>query len=42
MSLSLKDFAKEDKSGYQHQRERNRYLNEHFKPMNMGRTGKNQ
>ena len=42
MSLSLKDFAKEDKSGYQRQRELNRYLDEHFKRVNMGRTGKNQ
>lgn len=42
MSLSLKDFAKEDKSGYQHQRELKRYLNEHLKRRNMERTGKNQ
>lgn len=42
MSLSLKDFAKEDKSGYQDQSELNMYLNERFKRMNTGSPGKNQ
>lgn len=42
MSLSLKDFAKEDKSDYQDQGERNMCLNKRFKRVNIGSTGKNQ
>lgn len=42
MSLSLKDLAKEDKSGYKDQSELHKYLNEHFKRMNPRSPGKNQ
>lgn len=42
MSLSLKDLAKKDKSGYQDRSELNKYLDEHFKRMNTGSPGKNQ
>ena len=42
MSLSLKDFAKEDKSGYQDRSKLDKYLNERFKRMNPRSPGKNQ